>query len=174
MDGTLSPTRGSQGHGHARRPAEGFENRLGDVVGVDAVQIVDVQRHMGGIDETLEELVHQIHVEVADASPGILDPVLETGPAGEVDHHPGQGLVQRDVSVTVTGDALLVAQRVREGLAEDDTDVLHRVVGVDVQITPGLHFDIEQPVARHLVEHVFEKGQSGLEAPLAGAVEIQR
>ena len=129
---------------------------------------------LGRIDEALKKLVHQIHVEAADARAGILHPVLQARPAGEVDDYTGQSLVQGYVGVTVAGDAFLVAQGLGEALAENNADILNRVMGIDVQVATCLHLDIEQPVARHLVEHVLEKGHSGLKTALARAVEIQR
>ena len=59
------------------------------------------------------------------------------GPPGEVDHDARQRLVERHVGVAVADDALLVADRRLERLAERDADVLDRVVRVDVQVALG-------------------------------------
>ena len=50
---------------HAQRAAEGFEHRFDLVVGVGATQVVDVHADQGMVDEALEELLEQIHVEAA-------------------------------------------------------------------------------------------------------------
>jgi hypothetical protein len=50
--------------------------------------------------------------------------------------------------VTVTGDALLVAEGLGEGLAEHDADVLHRVVRIDRQIAARAYLDVEEAVPR--------------------------
>ncbi len=138
------------------------------------MQVVDVQRRPGGIDEALEELAHQVHVEVTDSCTRVLDPVLEAGSAGEVDDDSRQRFVERHVSVPVAGDAALVAECFGEGLAEHDAGIFHRVMGVDGEIAAGAHVQVEQAVARHLVEHVLEKRHAGLEVAFADAIEIER
>src|SRR5581483_7054483 len=50
---------------HAQRTREGLEHRLALVVRVVAAQVVDVQRHLRVVDESLEELVHEVDVELA-------------------------------------------------------------------------------------------------------------
>ena len=74
--------------------------------------------------------------------------------------------------MAVTADASLVAQRLGEGLAQTDADVLGGVVGVDMQIALGFDIEVDQPVARHLVEHVIEKGNTGLEDASPRAIEV--
>ena len=51
--------------------------------------------------------------------------------------------------------------------------VFHRVMGVDVQVALGLDIQIDQAVARDLVEHVIEKRHAGRELGYARAVEIE-
>ena len=75
--------------------------------------------------------------------------------------------------MAVTPDALLVAERLGERLAERNADVLDRVVGVDVQVALGRDIEIEHTVARDLVEHVVEKGHAGIERAAAAAVKIE-
>jgi hypothetical protein len=50
-------------------------------VRVVAAQVVDVQRDLRVVDETLEELVHQVDVELADERAGELHLVGEPRPA---------------------------------------------------------------------------------------------
>ena len=47
------------------------------MVRVVAAQVVDVQRHLRVVDEALEELVHQVDVELADQRARELDVELE-------------------------------------------------------------------------------------------------
>ncbi len=124
------------------------------------------------VRETLEELVHQVHIELADQAARVLHVVLEARSPGKVDHHPGECLVERHVGMAVTHDAGLVADGARAGLAEDDADVFHRMVRIDVQVAPGIDLQIQHAVARYLVEHVLEERDTGGEARDAGAVEI--
>jgi hypothetical protein len=78
----------------ARRSArEGLEHGLALVVCVVAAQVVDVQRDLRVVDEALEELVHQVDVELADQGARELDVVLEPGTPGQVEHDARQRLV---------------------------------------------------------------------------------
>ena len=74
-------------------------------------------------------------------------------------------------SGTAAGEAAhagLVAERLGEGLAEQDADVLDRVVRVDVQVTVGLQGEVEPAVASDLVEHVVEERRPGAGRDRAG------
>src|SRR5690606_33488077 len=93
--------------------------------------------------------------------------------AGKIHHHPGQRLVEGDIGVAVAADALLVAEGPGKGLAEGDADVLHRVVVVDVGIAHRLDVEVDKAMAGDLVEHVFEEGDTGVEAGLAAAIQVQ-
>src|SRR5574343_205476 len=159
--------------GHAQRSTEGLEGGLGLVVGVHALEVVDVQRDQRVVDETLEELVRELGVEAADRAGREGDVQAQARAAGEVDHHPRQRFVERHVGVAVAADAGLVTQRLREGHAQRDAHVLDGVVTVDVQVALGVHRQVHHAVARHLVEHVVEEADAGLQVGLAAAVQVQ-
>ena len=52
-------------------------------------------------------------------------------------------------------------------------DVLHGVVGVDVQVARGPHGQVEAAVLAQLRHHVVEEGQAGGHADRAAPVEDQ-
>ena len=54
--------------------------------------------------------------------------------AGDIDHGFGQGLVQRHGGIGKTANALLVSQRLLQGLTEHDGGVFHSVVHIDIGI----------------------------------------
>ena len=166
--------RGVQFGGHAQRAAEGLEHGFALVVGVLAAQVVDVQRHQRVVDEALEEFVRQVDVEGADHGALPWHVHFQARTAREIDHHARQRFVQRHVGVAVAADALLVADRLGDRHAERDAGVFHRVVGVDVQVAHALDVEVDQAVARDLVEHVVEEGHAGVQLLLAGAVEVDR
>jgi hypothetical protein len=68
----------------------------------------------------------------------------------------GQRLIQRRGELAEAVDPLPVAQRLRQGGAKGETQVLVGVVVVYVHVTHSLDGDVKQPVARNLLA-----GQSG-------------
>ena len=74
--------------------------------------------------------------------------------------------------MAVAADALLVADGLGDGHAQRNADVLNRVMSVDVQVADGLNVQVDQAVARDLIEHVIEKGNARVELLHAGAVQI--
>jgi hypothetical protein len=101
VEGITPAERGSGVQRHAQRAGKGLEHRLALVVGVVALQVVDVQRDQRVVDEALEELEGQLGVEAADHA-GLEGHVhVQARAAGEVDHHARQRLVQRHVGVAV-------------------------------------------------------------------------
>ena len=114
------------------------------MVRVLAAQVVDVQGDEGVVGEALEELVRQLGVEAADHA-GLERHVHgQARPAGEIDHHARQRLVERHVGVAVARQAALVADRLADRHAEGDADVLDGVVAVDVQVALGLDVEVDQ------------------------------
>lgn len=73
--------------------------------------------------------------------------------------------------MTVAADALLVTDRLREGLTKRNSNIFHRVVGVNFKIANCLDAQVDEPMARDLIKHVVEKGNAGVERFLTGTVE---
>ena len=94
-------------------------------------------------------------------------------PAGDVDRGLGQRLVHRHQRVAEAADAALVAERLGEGLAEHDADILGGVVEVDMQVALGPHRQVEQPVAGQRGQHVVEKADAGGDIGRPGPVEAR-
>src|SRR4029079_2448939 len=157
---------------HAQRARERLEHRLALVVRVVAAQVVDVQRDLRVVDEALEELVHQVDVELADQRAGERNVVLQPRAPGKIDHHARQRFVERHVGMAEAPYARLVADRANKRLAERDADVLDGVVRVDLEVTLRLDVEIDHSVARDLVEHVVEERNAARKARAAGSVEI--
>ena len=159
--------------GHAKRTPEGLEHGLGNVVGVVAREVVDVQGHTRVVDKALEELVREVDIKVPDPCPREAHPELETRPPGKIHHDSRERLIERHVGVPVTADPLLVADRLGKRLAEHDADVLHGVVRIDLEIAPGIDGKVQHAVAGHLVEHVLEKRQAGRKPGFPATVQVQ-
>src|SRR5579862_2257910 len=95
--------------GHAQRTPERLEHRFHLMVGVQAAQVVDMQRDAGVIHEAAEKLDRQIDVERADARARERHMEFQAWTAGKIDHDARQRLVERHVGMTVTDDAFTVA-----------------------------------------------------------------
>src|SRR5262249_33359540 len=76
------------------------------------------------------------------------------------------------MNIGVTSNALLVAERLFDGLPQRDADVFSGVVVVDVEIAPCRNTHVDARVARQKIQHVVEKTDAGRDGGLAGAVEI--
>ena len=62
--------------------------------------------------------------------------------------------------------------RAAGGLAEDDADILHRVVKVDVKVTLGFDLEVERAVATEGVQHVIQETDTGGDAGLARPIQV--
>ena len=123
--------------------------------------------------EGLEELAHELRIEGPDAFGREFGPEDQKRPPRHVDCDPGQRLVHRQKAVGVAGQAHLVAERLGERLPERDADVLDRVMVVDVSVAQGAHRNVDQRMARELVEHMVEESDPGRNVGNARAVEIE-
>ena len=85
------------------------------------------------------------------------------GPAGEVDHDPGQGLVERRIGMAEAADAAALAQRLVEGRAQRQGAVLGGVVVVDVEVALAVQLEVEPAVLGQGRQHVVEEAEAGLD-----------
>ena len=95
--------------GHPQRSAKGLEDCFRLVMRVAPFQIVDMQCHPGMIDESLEKLVNQIHVEIADQFPRIVHRIFQPRASGKIHHHARKRFVERHIGMAITAHAFLVA-----------------------------------------------------------------
>src|SRR3546814_15774481 len=91
------------------------------MVRVFAAQIVDMQRDQGVIDEALEKLASQVHIELADVRARERNMVVQAWPAGKTDDDPRQCFVQRQLRMAVAAPSGLElgTASVREGVGPD-------------------------------------------------------
>jgi hypothetical protein len=91
---------------------------------------------------------------------------------GNVERDASERLVHRRVRLAVAGDALLVAERLRDRLAQRDGAVLGRVVLVDMKIALHPHGHVDQRMSAELFDHVIEEADSGRNVIDARTVQI--
>ena len=132
-----------------------------------------MERHVRVHRERLTEVPRHVARERADGGLGELAVPLEVRPARDVDDDAGDGLVERYLPVRVARDTALVAERLRERLAEGDGHVLDGVVVVDLQVAVTAHREVEQPVFGERLEHVVEEADAGVDGGVALAVDAE-
>ena len=74
--------------------------------------------------------------------------------------------------MAVTADAFFVANCLGNRLTQGNTYVFDGMVCIDVEITFGFNFKINQAMARHLIKHVIKKWNPGVKRGFAGAIKI--
>ena len=120
-----------------------------------------VERRPGGPRERLQRVLDELGRELAD--PGIAERQVDdrVGPAADVDDGRGDGLVHRHGRVAEAADARPVAERLGERRAQDERDVLDRVVLVDLEVAAGRHVEVEQAVVGERGEQVVVEADAG-------------
>ena len=98
----------------------------------------------GGNGERFEDVRDQRHRQASHRGTGPVDISDGIGPAGEIDSHEGQCFVHWHVRRPDPYDAGSFVQRPVKGPPQRQGDILHRVMRIHVQVTLGLHRQIEQ------------------------------
>lgn len=90
-----------------------------------------MQRHIRSLRKALQTVRDHLRAEVADLL--ALEPEVDDRPrpAGQVNHRPREGLVERGVAASEAGERLPRAEGFGEGCAEGEERVFCRVVVVD-------------------------------------------
>ena len=94
--------------------------------------------------------------------------------AADVDDRMGERLVHRDRALAEPGDPGSIAERLGERRAEDERDVLDRVVLVDLEVAVGADGEIEQAMVREGAEQVIVEPDARVDRPVALAIEPER
>ena len=111
----------------------------------------------------LEPFLEELGVHLAELGLGECHLPDEIGPIRGVERHARQRLVHGNERVAVPVDAAAVAERARDRLADDVAGILGGVVEIDVQIALGPKRDVDQAMARQLLQHVVEEPDAGLD-----------
>src|ERR1700733_10454015 len=140
---------------------------------VRAVKRFNVQRDPGVAGEGLEKFAHELRIEIADLLRRKLGPEDEERPARYIERNPGQRFVHWQEAIGIAGQASLVAERLRQRLAERDAHILDRVMIVDMAVALSPNFDIDKGMARQLIEHMIEETNAGCNISKARPIEIE-
>ena len=129
--------------GHTHGTGKGFEGSFDDVVGVDTVQLPDMQGHEAVVNNGHKEFTDELGVVSANALGGNVETIGKVWATGEVQGDLNQGFVQGSYKVAKTDDAFTVAQGLVKGHTEGNANVLVSVVIVDFEVAFGLNIQIK-------------------------------
>lgn len=152
---------------------KGFEGGFNNVVGVDAVELADVERELGVVNDRHKKFAHELGVVAANALGGKVEAVAEVGAARKVEGHLDEGFVEGREELAKADNALAIAEGLVERLAEGNAHIFVGVVIVNFPVALGAHVKVEQAVGGNLVQHVVEEGNAGVGVALAGSFEGQ-
>ena len=159
--------------GGAEGAGQRLEGGLGEVMvvppGAGEVER-DARRPRERFERVLDELERQA------AGPFAAERQVDDGirTAADVDDRVGERLVHRDRALPEPGDPGSIAERLGERRAEDEGDVLDRVVLVDLEVAVGADGQIEQAVVGERAEQVVVEPDARIDRPMALAVEPER
>ena len=159
--------------GHAQRPGKGLETGLNDVVGVGALELTNVEGQAAVVDHGHEKLLDQLGVIATDLLAGNAEVVTQMGPAGTIERHLHQRLIEGSNEMTEANDASAVAEGLSQGLAHCNPDVFIGVVIIDVGVAHGIDLQINQAMAADLMQHVIQEGHASSGLALTAAIQIQ-
>lgn len=149
---------------------EALENRLANVVVIVPRQLPNMEGDSGMGREGSKKFADALGREFANLVATPIDIENKDASAAHVEGHEHERLVHGSRRRPVPLDGL-VTEGLGEGLAEDDANVLDRMVVVDVEVAFAGDTDIDLPMEGKLLEHVVEKPNAGGDVPPRPAVE---
>jgi hypothetical protein len=162
-----------RGYRRLEDPPKALENRLYYMVAIFSMQEINMQRQTSMLGNGAKKLLGQRGIESADLLLVHRHMVMKKRSVAGINHQSHQGLIHRQITTSVTGNATQVTQGGSDGLAEADADILDTVVIINVGVAFGNHSQIEKPVHGKKRQHVIEKGYAAVYIRLAAAVETQ-
>src|SRR5271166_5994435 len=162
------------GAGHAQRASKSFEQRFDLVVIGAAVNHLRVYVGFRASREAVEEVSHKFCLEIANQTGPDLGINHGGAASAKIDGDNAQSFVHRHHEISRAQDAALATQRLGEGFAERNADVLNGVVLVHVEIAVRLQLQVERAVARNQLQHMVEKTDSAADLGATVAFDGQR
>ena len=136
-----------------------------------AIERFDVNIHRGMGGESLEKLAHEFGIEIADLGLREFCPENQKRPAGNIHRDPRQSLVHRQEHIREPCNSRHVTQGLADRLTQSYAGILDSMMLVDMEIARRVDLDIDQRMARELLQHMVEKADAGCDIGKAGAVE---
>src|SRR5262245_14789489 len=123
--------------------------------------------------EAIEKVVYEFGLQVANLWRLHLQVHDGVRASTQIDGGDGERLVHWHHEVAGAIDALPVAERFQQRVAERDADIFNGVVLIDVEIALRLQREIEAAVPREQLQHVIEEADAGADGVASLAVNGQ-
>ena len=130
-------------HRQPQGAGKGLEAGLDDVVGIDTIELADVQGEAAVVDNGHKEFLDQFGVVAADPLGWNFQAVGKVGPTGAIQGHLHQSLIEGRHEMAEALDAAAIAEGLGQGLADGDAHVLVAVVVIDMGVAAGSDLQIE-------------------------------
>ena len=131
----------------------------------------DVQIHLSGIAEALEEMQEHLRRHLANLLTVELCVPNQPGATTEVQAYGTETVVHRQ-GIAIALNASLVAQCSEQTLAQRQSSILDGVVLVNVQVAFHADGQIHHAVFANLFQHVVEESQSRLNVAVPVSVQV--
>src|SRR3954469_4526772 len=159
--------------GHAQGSREGLEYRLDLVVTRTAVEHLHVDVGARPLREALEEVLHQLCLQIPDEARLHAQVDDRVRASGEIDRGDGERLVHRHHEIAGAIEPSARPERRRHGFAERDAHVLDGVMLIDVEISSRLQRQVERAMTSEEFQHVVEKANAGRDIVAPASFERQ-
>ena len=111
-------------------------------------------------------------ITILDYGAGNLRSVQNT--LAEIESDDGERFIHGHDEVSGAVDALAIAERFREKLAEHDADVLDGVMLIDIQIALRFQSEVKAAVFCEELQHMIEESNASGDFVAAAALDFQR
>ena len=125
------------------------------------------------LHECLQEFFNQFRLKIADTRRFEFGFVYEIRPSRQIDHHARERFIERHVGMPKPHDPEPIALGFLQCLSQNQTDVFHGVMTINLEITFRVDLQIEMTMASKLSEHVIEKRNAGTDLIFTRPVEVQ-
>ena len=142
------------------------------MVVVGTIMIENMQGDAGVLRKCLEEFANKFRIESADLRGAEGDVPDKERAAGEIDGSLCHRFIHRKIDRGVTSDAAAITERLGNRLPDRNAGIFDGMMIVDMQVTLGLDFHVDQRMPGKLVEHMVEEADTGRNLGFAGAVKI--
>src|SRR6266496_1697932 len=122
-----------------------------------AVENLQMHGRLCPTREAFKEIEYQFGLQIAHHPSLYLGIDHSGGTPGKIHSRQTQRLIHRHQEISGAQNSFLVAQRLSECLPQDDANIFHRVMLVDIEIANRFELQIKSAMMREQLQHMIEK-----------------